>query len=248
MLKDRTVLTYMLASVGRNLHVEKNGKRYKASMKMFYEVLLLWGGPRLANFVALNLAGPEIHSIFQWRKNNSTKMSVGISSANFLQISRTYEEILAKKDIPKVPVLIAEDETAIIATVEYMAERDILRGFCGQDVANHMCEDNVEIHVGDGQEGYNNIRAAFQNYKIGTQARAMIINPLHPHLPKIPIVIHPTCNKFNAAFVSQQWQQTAQLYNTHLKDVHGPLLGRSSDGDSRRRKLMLSSALSREGD
>ncbi len=52
----------------------------------------------------------------------------------------------------------AEDETAIIATIEYMAERDVLRGFCGREGADHACENNYEIHVGHGEEGYNNIK------------------------------------------------------------------------------------------
>jgi hypothetical protein len=48
--------------------------------------------------------------------------------------------------------------------------------------------------------------------------------------------------------VDQQWEATSQFYDTHLKDVLGPLTGRSSDGDSRRRKLMLRRAVSRESD
>ena len=60
----------MLETVSRNLHVEKNGKRYRPSFKLFLEVLLMLGGPRIATFVAINLGGPEIHSIYRWRNQH----------------------------------------------------------------------------------------------------------------------------------------------------------------------------------
>ena len=53
----------MLETVSRNLHVEKNGKRYRPSFKLFLEVLLMLGGPRIATFVAINLGGPFKRSV-----------------------------------------------------------------------------------------------------------------------------------------------------------------------------------------
>ena len=49
----------------------------------------------------------------------------------------------------------------------------------------------------------------------------------------------PTCNRFDTAFVYRQWQEVQRLYERDLEPVIGPLIGNSSDGDSRRRKLML---------
>lgn len=65
LLENKNTLKGMLETVARNFHVEKNGKRYQTPFKLFLKVLLLWGGPRIANFVALNLGGPEIHSIYR---------------------------------------------------------------------------------------------------------------------------------------------------------------------------------------
>ena len=45
LLNDKTVLRDMLDTVSRNLHVKKNRKRYEASVKMFLNVVLIWGGP-----------------------------------------------------------------------------------------------------------------------------------------------------------------------------------------------------------
>ena len=61
------------------------------------------------------------------------------------------------------------------------------------------------------------------------------------------MLIHPFCNRFDAEFVQNQWDQTQHFYNEHLREFIGPLLGRASDGDSRRRKLMLQAALSNIG-
>ena len=58
----------MLEAVSRNLHAEKNGKQYHPLL--FLEVLLMLGGPTIATFVAINLGGPEIHSIYRWRNQH----------------------------------------------------------------------------------------------------------------------------------------------------------------------------------
>ena len=68
-LESKHVLCSLLESISRNLNVEKHGKRYTAPMQSFFEVILLWGGPWLANFVSLHIFGPEIHTLFRWRKN-----------------------------------------------------------------------------------------------------------------------------------------------------------------------------------
>ena len=65
LLNDKTTLMAMLETVLRNLHVEKNGKRYRPSFKSFMEVLLMLGEPRIATLVAISLGGPKIRSIYQ---------------------------------------------------------------------------------------------------------------------------------------------------------------------------------------
>ena len=245
-LDSQPVLLQMLRTVARNLNVSKFAHRYHSSLQMFYEVILLWGGPRLAQFVAMNLAGPEIHSVYRWRKAQSKPLSAGLSVDNFNAIAPLYS---ALSDMLQVPVLFAEDETAIIGTVQYVAENDTLSGFCGEISPYHQCADHVEVHVGPGEEGYQNIMEAFQTKRIGMQARAIILNPLHPDIPKIPILIQPTCNRFDATFVSNQWGSCKDLYQeANLHDILEPAIGHSSDGDSRRRSLMITKAISQTGD
>ena len=71
----------------------------------------MWGGPRLANFVAMNIGGPEIHSIFRWRKQNTLDVKGGLRHENFANIKQIFLRAKSKHQIPLVPVLLAEDET-----------------------------------------------------------------------------------------------------------------------------------------
>ena len=70
MFSDKEVLRDMLKCVAHTFHVKAaQGKRYKASVQQFFEVVLIWGGPRLANFVAQNLFEPEAVSMYRWSQS-----------------------------------------------------------------------------------------------------------------------------------------------------------------------------------
>ena len=250
LFNDKTVLKDFLTTISQNLHVKKQGKRYKASTKLFFEVVLIWGGPRLATFVASNLFGPEIHSLYRWRKRDSITLEGGINHADMSKIAVIYRESISKQLKNKgslVPVLAAEDETAVISKIMYSQEKDELMGFCGVKGPDHQCLDHFTVKVGDGEEGYNTIFSAFRNNVIGNYARAIILNPLAPNLPRLPILIMPTCNRFDTDFVHRQWQEIERLFEEELEATLGPLIGHSSDGDSRRRKIMLQLMRSKEG-
>lgn len=85
LLNDKQALVGILESVSQNLHVNKNGKRYKAPVKLFLEVIImLWGGPRLATFVAMmNICGSEVHSIYRWHNQHRLELEGGIQASNF---------------------------------------------------------------------------------------------------------------------------------------------------------------------
>ena len=50
----------------------------------------MWGGTGLANFVALNMFGPGIHSIFCWTKKNTKHVEVGLVEENFRIVGEIY--------------------------------------------------------------------------------------------------------------------------------------------------------------
>jgi hypothetical protein len=78
-----------------------------------------------------------------------------------------------------------------------------------------------------------------KNCVIGHYARVVIANPLYDKLPRLVMVVHPTCNRFNANFVHQQWEKIEDIWKKHIEIVFGPIIGHSSDGYNRRRQLML---------
>lgn len=247
MLEDKTVLKDLLESTAANFHKHANGKRYKASLREFYEVIMYWGGPRLASFIGINLFGPEIHSVYRWRNKKGVQLEFGMAKRNFEVLAKVYKEAMQSIGLCKIPVEAAEDETAIVQEVSYLQERDVLTGFCGAVGADHMCSDDFNIKIGEGEEGYNAITDAFSKNKIGNYARVILINPLHPALPKLPAMIMPSCNCFDHKFVNDQWRELSDYYDAYIKPVMGPLLGFASDGESRRRKLFIEYASSSDG-
>lgn len=194
---------------------------------------------RIAKFVAINLGGPEIHSIYWWHNQHHVDISGGIRERNFKKLVPLSKEAMANISSSSVPVLAAEDETAIIGHVTYYQDQDELLGFCGVNGQHHTCLDHFAVKVEDGEKGFTNIVNAFKECKIGTFGKAILLNPLHPNLPRIAVLVMPTCNKVDHHVVHQQWKEVKRLYAQELKNIVGPLIGKSSDGDSRRRKIML---------
>ncbi len=67
---------------------------------------------------------------------------------------------------------------------------------------------------------------------------AVIIHPLHKDLPSLVCYMAPTCNKFTTKDCSDKYETLKAMYKeSGLEHVLGPVLGTSSDGDSRRRLL-----------
>ena len=69
---------------------------------------------------------------------------------------------------------------------------------------------------------------AFATKWAATQAQATILNPCHP----VPVLIQPTSNQFNSAFVRRQWDCLFDFNVNHIGEAMGPLVGHSSDEDS----------------
>ena len=66
-----------------------------------------------------------------------------------------------------------------------------------------------------------------------------MINPLHPSLPKAPILIMPTYNTIDNNMIRNQMERIMNHYDKYIAPVLGPPVGPSSNGDSRRRKVFL---------
>ncbi|KAL2624488.1 hypothetical protein R1flu_008733 [Riccia fluitans] len=133
-----------------------------------------------------------------------------------------------------------------IWSARWEARRDTLIGFCG-DKDNHVCKMGLEVEVGSGESGYSKIVESFEKKIQGSYARVVIVNPLHEKLPRLIVYASVTCNSFIVSWVRDHWKGLRQRWDKCCRQVVGPILGHASDGDARRRKLMLEDYLGSEG-
>ncbi|KAL2622804.1 hypothetical protein R1flu_003009 [Riccia fluitans] len=145
-----------------------------------------------------------------------------------------------------VALILAKDETWVKPTVRWEARRDMLIGFCG-DKDNHVCKMGLEVEVGFGESGYSKIVESFEQKIQGSYARVVIVNPLHEKLPRLIVYASITCNSFTASWGRDHWKGLKQRWDKCCRQVMGPVLRHASDGDARRRKLMLKDYLGKEG-
>ncbi len=111
-------------------------------------------------------------------------------------IAKLYATIKEKFQVKeKIPYLKIEDETAIEPRSEYDQRLNIVWGYCGHK-EDHHCEDFYAISVSDDQGAYEKLVEDMNNSKLATMARAIMVNPLHPSLPRIVLHLQATCNTF----------------------------------------------------
>ena len=97
--------------------------------------------------MAQNKFGQETHSIYRWRQIKSYSFEQGITAENIQKIATIYED--AKQDLglqTATPVMLAEDQTAIIAKIAYDKQSDTLQSFCGLETENpndHQCVEDL---------------------------------------------------------------------------------------------------------
>ena len=111
----------------------------------------------------------------------------------------------------------------------------------GADAGEHECILDGSVHIGvGGTEGYQKIYDAMKDNVVASMGRVMMYIPLNRDLPAIVVLLACTCNRFKAEpYVSEQWKMVAAICNKVLGPVVGRVIGHASDGDGRRRKLMM---------
>ena len=101
--------------------------------------------------------------------------------------------------------------------------------------------------VGNGESGYNAIVDSFKFNQKGSFARVIMVNPLHEKLPRLVLVVSCTSNCFDSEWVRNQWKTIDVLWEENYGTSIGPIVGHASDGDSRRRQLMVQDYTSKVG-
>ena len=99
-------------------------------------------------FVALNLEGPMMSSVYTWRNNEkvSEDLKVNVKIEREI-ISKAIEHLGLKGTLVAET---SEDETAIIGKITYSQRNDELLGICGPKGDNHQCSHDVRVVLGEG--------------------------------------------------------------------------------------------------
>ena len=216
----------------------------------------------------MNLGLAHNRTVEQWGKN-PTSFRSGVVAANFKAAGEILLLAKAAAGIKgPVPVQLAEDETGIEQKIEWDPRTDTTEGFCGlhscvsvqqcrqrikrQEAGActrvHQCSSDPAFVMGLDPDAFERTKANCAKRRPASYARALVLNPADPRLPRVVVALIPTCNAFSAAeYVAPQWETAERLYNEHIKDHLGPLVGHASDGDARRRHLMLLAMTSKSG-
>ena len=233
-----------MRTVAENLRKKSKGQRQSDFSEKFYEVVRIWGGKRVANFIASNLCGPSSSAQKRTRRKNIHRYrQENMNATNFKYLAKIYKGLKEKHNI-QGPVLCeaSEDETAITKQIFWDHKSDQLWGFCGAESDNHTCLPDHVMTIGSGPDAFSNLQDHFRSNRMASYARVIMINPLNRVLPSLVAFLSPTCNTFTSKDVKNQWSLLEDLFAEHVQPVLGPLIGHASDGDARRRKAMMEKA------
>ena len=245
-LGGKPALWDFLRDVAENLNHDRRGQRYRDNMKCLGEVMKVHGGRRMVDIFALNFAGPSYRQVKR-EVRKGVQFLPGEHAQIFAVVAQIYREAkLAHNIVGPVPVILPEDETKVKGRVAWEPKWDTLAGFCGPS-ENHVCVPGFRPLVGSGEEGYRQLLESFGKNRKGTFAQVVVVNPLHERLPRLVLVVCCTCNCFNSDWVRGQWDTIDRLWEEECLVAVGPIIGHTSDGDSRRRQLMLADYQSNEG-
>ena len=248
LLSGKSRLLKFVKNISQNL--VRKSPRYDKYTKQIYECLRIIGGPRASRFIASNLCGPSDDTQRRTRRIHQFRYVPSKPSDRvFSHVAKIYSHIKAEKNISgDVLVETAEDETVIISKCEWDCNSDQVWGWCGVNNLHHKCDPDFVHIIGNDDNSYDELLAAFRNNRMAGFARIVMVNPIHYDLPPMVVLLQANCNKFDASMVREQWDEIKCLYDKHLLPVLGPLVGHAFDGDSRRRKLHLSNSTSPAGE
>jgi hypothetical protein len=247
-LSGRTPLHNFLLDLGKNLvsvaehEGDGRGKRYHESTQLMFETLARFGGPLAHNFTSANLLGPILNtSLALYRKEAFLYCGV-LEEAASEHVANVLAEHKARLGITgPVPIECSEDECASIRIATWNRRLDVIEGFCGKLAVGddaHKCTFDCQ----PSSSTFESITQAFQELKVGSMCRLLLINPLADRMPRLVYALLPTCNMFNAGQVLAEWRLVRSWHAKHLQGPVGPLISHASDGDKRRVKCMVDSA------
>ena len=211
------------------------GVRWKETSKQILAVIQKKGKGSLVRFFRSTLDGASDETIRrQWVKDR-VKLIMGESTQNFEEVALIYIGLMNKLGITgPVPYELQEDETHINGKLSYDQANDKPVGTCGMCSPTHKCDANHDhTPLGSGEAAYDAIVHFALHEQRAFYLRVVTIAPLHPSLPALPVVIHPTCQRFDCAWILGSWGRMESFCKSTLASSLGPVpQGHGSDGNA----------------
>ena len=130
-LQGKDAVWESVQDIFHNLTHPKAGRRYGASTKSIYDLIKLWGGPRLHSFISLNLDGPSRSTTLR-QVRKSLSYIPGEHEYIFEAVGKVYASYKSKHGIEgPIPICMAEYETVLKKHVRWVEKSDTLVVFCG---------------------------------------------------------------------------------------------------------------------
>ena len=247
--------------------VKRKGIAVDQGAKQLLRAVRLVGGEAVYNLLRANLNLPSERNVRWDISKHAVHFVEGMCEANIVSIAEMYKEFFLTNKIKfgTVPSMMSEDETAVIAGVYWDAVHDVLVGLCGllckkkctgvkhcreveecKDTHECTADAQVQLVVGCDRLSYKKMWEFADANRVSTYLRLVLINPLRDGVPRLPCLMVGTCLTFTCdGYLLPQWALLEQWYDKHLREIIGPLIGHSSDGDSRRRKAFMKESRTR---
>ena len=260
------------ADLLRNLwNASRRNNVHSAATNYLAGLVRFTGGPKVYSILQSAFNFPNIRAIEQKFQQTVPRFMPGFVESNWATVAETYKRLMMMHGIMpgSLVVFMAEDETKIIPGALWHQASDKTVGYCGYECENkcqsvqacrkgkrcvntHQCEidaDAAEQPVGSDTEPkqlgdtYQQIHTERALKRVATMARAVVVNPMHECLPPFVVLFTGTCNAFTTKdYIKPQWDMLYDFFMRFLREVLGPLIAHSSDGDARRRQQMLADA------
>ena len=210
-----------------------NGMKWHKASKKIFAYMKVKGKGGLIRFFRKTLASASDERIqAQWAEDK-VRLEMGEHMSNYVAIGGIYGGLMkALEIVGPVPYELEEDESHLNGKVAFDSHRDTPVGTCGINSSNHQCNANHNhLPLGSTVGAYQRIIKFGVEEKRACYIRVVVVTPLHPLLPALPVVIHPTCLKFDCDWVLKSWERNYAFCRGALASSLGPVpQGSGSDG------------------
>lgn len=257
--KQNATLEFVANIVGNCLKKAK-GRRHNETTQVLAGLLRSLCGEKAYAILANNVEGlPNEREVRKYMRYTGRAWTGRLCAEDVSRVAACYGVIMDRREIKRGSVLCAsaEDETVVDPAMQWDHASDCGWGTCGDECARrcrtapqcrrtcpdtHACVPTGDHVVDMSGRSYDEVWKGLTAARVASNVRAIVVNPLHPALPRLVLVWMPTCLTFDAkGFVLPQWLLLETLWREYLEPVVGRLAVKSSDGASTRRICMMAS-------